>query len=227
MGCISSSSAQSASSPVKGTAESYEASSPRDGDSESGENLDDEGEYKDMMPEPVLPTLLESAFQYARSHDDQVETASSVSSRPTTVSAIPTPSIPASALDSIVNSSIRAELDKESVRDFGRSVGAPSECAPSIGAPTIAPSICGSFDGKDRDVESMSIVASIADSRLDSQTFLQEMESSARALEMRSVDLRSVVSKTRSDESQAFSSEPRTSDIIVPPRAPDTMHMSI
>lgn len=88
-------------------------------------------EVKDHVPEPSLPTLLESAFQFARSYEDNLDTVSSVSSRLSTVLSIPTPSIPASHLDSVANSSARAEIDKESWlmrREHSASGGAPSTC---------------------------------------------------------------------------------------------------
>lgn len=88
-------------------------------------------EVKDHVPEPSLPTLLESAFQFARSYEDNLDTLSSVSSRLSTVLSIPTPSIPASHLDSVANSSVRAEYDKESFimrRETSISGGAPSIC---------------------------------------------------------------------------------------------------
>lgn len=135
-------------------------------------------EVKDHMPEPGLPTLLESAFQIARSHEDHLETVSSASSRPTTISAIPTPSIPASNVESFANSSLRAEVDKESAR-ISFTVGAPS--GPSVAPSSICgrweePSVCGTLDGSKHDLESMSIVGSIAESRIDSQAYLQELE---------------------------------------------------
>lgn len=190
---------------------------------------DEEGiaeEVKDHMPEPALPTLLESAFQLARVHDNDFDTVSSESSRPTTVLSIPTPSIQASNFDSLANSSIRAEFDKESARysfsapseqlQGAPSVGAPSECGTrdefpgvtwmsqshSVGAPSVCgtidchsesfarvpsgcanyssqsigvPSICSNFDAE-------SLVGSIAESRLDSQAYLQDLEA-ARVLE--------------------------------------------
>lgn len=194
-------------------------------------------EVKDHMPEPVLPTLLESAFQFARA-DDNLDTISSASSRhPSTVFSIPTPSIQGSHLDSLVNSSIRAEVDKESVRysfSLAPSTGAPSEWGtidghshrapsicktPSVGAPSVCgtidgppesvarapPSLCATFEHPESDCspydfesnrdqsmdpnsmdhfESMSIVGSIAESRLDSQAYLQDLEA-ARILERR------------------------------------------
>jgi hypothetical protein len=147
---------------------------------------EEEEEEEDRMPEPIgvplhLPTLLESAHQFARSEEDMMDLMSTASSRPTTVSAIPTPSIPASNFESLANSSLRAECDKESQRAFSLS-------APSIGAPSIGvPSICGTIDapesiqGSKVNDEAVSIVGSVAESRVDSAAYLQDLESARDA----------------------------------------------
>lgn len=175
-------------------------------------------EVKDHMPEPTLPTLLEG--QFPRTLDDNFDTLSSASSRPssrpTNIGSIPTPSIQGSNLDSLALSSIRAEHDKESARKSIGDIsgGVPSVCgstvdgypqspsrAPSVcGATSVgAPSICGTLDGPlerrgppsicatidlcttHADPESMSIAGSIAESRLDSRAYLQDLEA-ARVL---------------------------------------------
>mmetsp|Transcript_114115 Transcript_114115/g.355356 ORF Transcript_114115/g.355356 Transcript_114115/m.355356 type:complete len:168 (+) Transcript_114115:85-588(+) len=95
-----------------------------------GPGREDEAEevdaFGDSLPQARnLPRLLDSA---AFQRTDELETTSVASSRPTSITAIPTPSIVLSNYDSVAVSSNRAEVDKESVYDVGRSVGVPSVC---------------------------------------------------------------------------------------------------
>merc|ERR1740123_985924 len=90
--------------------------------------------------------------------------------------------------ESVVNSSIRAEIDKESARDWVtvRSVGnpsttgAPSVCGPSVGAP----SICGTIGGRDSSAEGdlESFGGSIAETQVETAIYLQEFECAATAM---------------------------------------------
>jgi hypothetical protein len=90
---------------------------------------------------------------------------------------IPTPSIQTSGFETLANSTVRAEADKESAR-FTLSLGAPSIAPSSIGQSIGAPSICGSDEGgshSKKDVECQSFVGSIAESRFDSQAYLDRI----------------------------------------------------
>uniref|UniRef100_A0A7S4QNU1 Uncharacterized protein n=1 Tax=Alexandrium monilatum TaxID=311494 RepID=A0A7S4QNU1_9DINO len=139
----------------------------------SGDRAEEVGDaFGDSLPQARnLPRLLDSAA-FQRSPED-VDNLSVVSSRPTSITAIPTPSIALSNLESVALSSTRAEVDKESFFDVARSVGVPS--------------VCGTIGGKDSmpsqdDIESNS--GDLLESRYDTQTYLQELELVARMTEI-------------------------------------------
>lgn len=133
----------------------------------------DAGEDEDVadLPEPGYPTLLEASHRFG--HEDIFDTISNASSRPTTSVSIPTPSIPASQLESTIgnnstarpdlesqvsigNSTVRAEMDKDT--GLMRSSGISGPCGTSIAGTNL---------GRPEDIES--IVGSIAESRCESQ----------------------------------------------------------
>lgn len=137
--------------------------------------LPDVGEEEAVadLPEPGYPTLLEGTHRFA--HEDVFDSVSNASSRPTTSVSIPTPSIPASQLDSTVgnnstvrpdleslvsignNSTVRADWDKDT--GVMRSSGLSGPCGTSVAGTTL---------GRPEDIES--IVGSIAESRAESQS---------------------------------------------------------
>mmetsp|Transcript_103857 Transcript_103857/g.294222 ORF Transcript_103857/g.294222 Transcript_103857/m.294222 type:complete len:180 (-) Transcript_103857:79-618(-) len=134
------------------------------GRGDASETIDVDSERHDRVPGAGLPTLLESNFQRSAA-EDPFETNSTTSSRPTTVSAIPTPSVVMSSFESLAHSSNRAEVDKDSVREF-RSVGVPS--------------LCGTIGGRSshEDLESNFGSIGLDDScgGLDALAYLQDMD---------------------------------------------------
>mmetsp|Transcript_887 Transcript_887/g.2466 ORF Transcript_887/g.2466 Transcript_887/m.2466 type:complete len:167 (+) Transcript_887:77-577(+) len=105
-----------------------------------------------------LPIIPETGFQ-----DDRLSDASS---RVASVTTIGTPkSIPVSHLDSVANSLIRAENDRES--QDGRSVGMVS---------TGMVSTTGTFARPIEDESSNRSFRSLVESRLDSQNYLSDLD---------------------------------------------------
>mmetsp|Transcript_12613 Transcript_12613/g.35927 ORF Transcript_12613/g.35927 Transcript_12613/m.35927 type:complete len:171 (-) Transcript_12613:112-624(-) len=129
--------------------------------------VDELDAFGDDLPQARnLPRLLDSAA-FQRAPDDQLDNISTGSSRPTTISAIQTPSVVLSNLESLALSSTRAELDKDSFYD-PRSVGVPS--------------IAGTNCGKESLISMEDMESNFGDaseSRVDTQAYLQELELAA------------------------------------------------
>lgn len=148
------------------------------------------------LPEPGYPTLLEAAHRLP--HEDVFDTASNASSRPTTSVSIPTPSIPASQLESTLgnnstvrqdlesivtnggNSTVRGEWDKDTsigtsvagtTLGLVRSSGLSGPCGTSVAGTTL---------GRPEDIES--IVGSIAESRAESHAVFVYRSASGGAI---------------------------------------------
>lgn len=190
----------------------------------------DGGEDEDVadLPEPGYPTLLEASHRFG--HEDIFDTISNASSRPTTSVSIPTPSIPASQLESTIgnnstarpdldslvsigNSTVRADWDKDTglirlsggpctISIAGTNLGRPEDIESIVGsiaesfpcesqsvfvyrsAGGGAVSVCGLSSGvaeRDRDADLESMNGSIAESRVDSQNYLHDMETARSA----------------------------------------------
>mmetsp|Transcript_12797 Transcript_12797/g.29026 ORF Transcript_12797/g.29026 Transcript_12797/m.29026 type:complete len:159 (-) Transcript_12797:181-657(-) len=114
----------------------------------------------DLPQARSLPRLLDSvAFQ--RGTAEELDNLSTASSRLTSITAVPTPSVVLSNLESLALSSNRAEIDKESFVEFPRSVGAASVCGTVFSQDEVESNL-GSVD------------------RLYAHMYIQELELAAR-----------------------------------------------